>query len=91
MKKIKNEILSEQRNREMNHEITRHYPGGTVVEKVEFAFSLSKGTKGNISTAKVHWQSHREARRNYCFRLLLDCEINDAQRTKILQRSPSWL
>ena len=42
-----------QRNREMNLEITKSYTGGTVVEKVEFGFSLSKGTKGNISTAKV--------------------------------------
>merc|ERR1711954_626339 len=31
----------------------RQYPRGTVVEKIEFAFSLSKGAKGNISTAKV--------------------------------------
>ena len=51
---IKFENLSHgQRNREINQEITRCYPGGTVVEKVDFGFSLSKGTKGNISTAKV--------------------------------------
>ena len=42
-----------QKNRELNPEITKHYPDGTVVEKIDFGFSLSKGSKGNVSTAKV--------------------------------------
>jgi hypothetical protein len=36
-----------------NPEISAKYPGGTAIEKVSFAFSLSKSKQGNIATAKV--------------------------------------
>ena len=38
---------------EATPEITQKYPGGTVIDKVSFAFSLSKSNRGNIATAKV--------------------------------------
>jgi ATP-dependent exoDNAse (exonuclease V) alpha subunit len=42
-----------QMNRESNPEIKAKYPGGTLIEKVSFAFSLSKSNKSNIASAKV--------------------------------------
>jgi hypothetical protein len=40
-------------NQESNPEIQIKYPGGTLIEKVSFAFSLSKAKKGCIASAKV--------------------------------------
>ena len=42
-----------QSNRELNPEITKRYPGGTMIEKVNFGFTLSKSKKANIASAKV--------------------------------------
>ena len=40
--------------REMQEcEIGIQYPGGTIIEKITFGFSLSKLKKGSIATAKV--------------------------------------
>ena len=42
-----------QMKRDLNPGLTAKYPGGTSIEKVSFAFSLSKSKRGNIATAQV--------------------------------------
>ena len=42
-----------QMRREATPGVTSKYPGGTAIEKVSFAFSLSKSKRGSIATAKV--------------------------------------
>ena len=42
-----------QMNRELNQEISKKYPGCTLIEKVSFGFSLSKSNRGNIASARV--------------------------------------
>ena len=42
-----------QMRRESTPGVTSKYPGGTAIEKVSFAFSLSKSKRGSIATAKV--------------------------------------
>ena len=42
-----------QLQRNSTPEISSKYPGGTAIEKVCFAFSLSKSKRGKIATAKV--------------------------------------
>ena len=42
-----------QLQRNSTPEMSYKYPGGTVIEKVSFAFSLSKSKRGKIATAKV--------------------------------------
>ena len=42
-----------QMRRDSTPGLAAKYPGGTVIEKVSFAFSLSKSKRGSIATAKV--------------------------------------
>ena len=39
--------------RQTTPEITAKYPGGTAIERVSFAFSLSRSNQGSIATARV--------------------------------------
>ena len=50
--KLENASLG-QMNRELNPEISKKYPGCTLIEKVSFGFSLSKSNRGNIASARV--------------------------------------
>ena len=42
-----------QMKRESQREVEQRYPGGTVIERVSFNFSLSKSKKNVVSTARV--------------------------------------
>jgi len=50
---VKFEIESFGRERRRNQGISKKFPGGTPIEKVNFPFSISKSKKSIINTAKV--------------------------------------